>query len=153
VTFTQEMARGRAGQVAQGEVMTTSPSGPTRPWFAIGWFLAWGLFQAFAVVSVLNGTWERPEAFPAGVYEALIWPDMLFVPLYVSTAALLWTRHWLGGVLAFAAGGGIVYAMLYLLALSRLSGAVNVVADGLFLAITLAALWQVGTRVRHRAAG
>ena len=142
------MARGRAGQVAQDEVMTTSRSGPTRPWLAIGWFLACGVFQAFAVVSVLNGTWERPEAFPAGVYEALIWPDMLFVPLYVSTAALLWTRHWLGGVLAFAAGGGIVYAMLYLLALSRLSGAVNVVADGLFLVITLAALWQVATRVK-----
>lgn len=52
--------------------MTTSRSGPTRPWFAIGWFLTWGLFQAFAVVSVLNGTWERPAAFPAKVYDALI---------------------------------------------------------------------------------
>ena len=28
----------------------------TRPWFAIDWFLAWSLFQTFAVVSVLNET-------------------------------------------------------------------------------------------------
>ncbi len=27
-----------------------------RPWFAIGWFLAWSLFQVFAVISVLSGT-------------------------------------------------------------------------------------------------
>ena len=124
-----------------------------RPWFAIGWFLIWGLFQTFAVVSVLDGTWERPAAFPAGVYETLIWPDMFFVPLYVATAALLWRRHWLGNVLAFVAGGGIIYVMIYLLALSGLSGAVNVVADGLFLDITHVSLWQVGVRARRRAAG
>ena len=128
--------------------MTTSLSDPTRPWFAIGWFLTWGLFQAFAVVSVLNGTWERPAAFPAGVYEALIWPDMAFVPLYVATAALLWRRHWLGGILALVAGGGIIYVMIYLLALSRLSGAVNIVADSLFLVCTLASLWQVGAGMK-----
>ena len=124
-----------------------------RPWFAIGWFLVWGLFQTFAIVSVLNGTWERPAAFPAGVYETLIWPDMFFVPLYVATAALLWRRHWLGNMLAFVAGGGIIYVMIYLLALSGLSGAVNVVADSLFLVFTLVALWQVGVRARPRAAG
>ena len=38
-----------------------------RPWFAIGWFLVWGLFHARRC----NGTWERPAAFPGGVYEAL----------------------------------------------------------------------------------
>ena len=118
------------------------------PWFAIGWFLVWGVFQAFAVISVLNGTWERPAAFPGGVYEALIWPDIFFIPLYVTTAALLWRRHWLGSVLAFAAGGGIIYAMIYLLALSRLSGAVNLVADSLFLVCTLVALWQVGAGMK-----
>ena len=128
--------------------MATSRSEPTRPWFAIGWFLVWGLFQSFAIASVLNGTWERPAAFPAGVYEALIWPDLFFVPLYAATAALLWKRHWLGNALAFLAAGGIIYAMIYLLALSRLSGAVNVVADSLFLVFTLAALWQVAARVR-----
>ena len=62
-----------------------------RPWFALGWFVTWAVFQAFAVVSMLNGTWERPEAFPAGaVYESLIWPEVFFVPLYVAAAVLLW---------------------------------------------------------------
>ena len=128
----------------------TAASGdePTRPWFAIGWFLVWGLFQTFAVVSVFNGTWERPAAFPAGVYEALVWPDMLFIPLYLATAALLWRRRWLGNVLAFVAGGGILYVMIYLLALSGISGTVNVVADSLFLVFTLVSLWQVGTRMQ-----
>ena len=121
---------------------------PARPWFAVGWFLVWGLFQTFAVISVLNGTWERPAAVPAGVYETLIWPDMFFVPLYVATAALLWRRHWLGNTLAFLAGGGILYAMIYLLALSGLSGTVNLVADCLFLVLTLVALWQVGTGMK-----
>ena len=126
----------------------------TRPWFAIGWFLAWSLFQAFAVLSVLRGTWVAPDAFPAGVvYDSLIWPEVIFVPLYVAAAALLWRRHWLGSVLAFVAGGGIIYVMIYLLALSGLSGTVNLVADGLFLACTLAALWQVGSRVSVTRAG
>ena len=120
-----------------------------RPWFAIGWFVVWAVFQTFAVVSVLNGAWERPEAFPAGaVYELLIWPEVFFVPLYVAAAVLLWRRHWLGGVLAFAAGGGVIYVMIYLLALSGFSGAVNLVADSLFLACTLVTLWQVGVRVK-----
>ena len=101
----------------------------TRPWFAIGWFLAWSLLQAFAVISVLSGTWVAPDAFPAGVvYDSLIWPEVIFVPLYVAAAALLWRRHWLGSVLAF-------------------------VADGLFLACTLAALWQVGARARVATGG
>ena len=133
--------------------MATARSEPTRPWFAIGWFLVWALFQTFAVISVLNGTWERPDAFPAGVYEALIWPDMLFIPLYLGAAALLWKRHWFGSVLAFVGSGGILYAMIYLLALSGLSGAVNVVADSLFIVFTLVALWQVGTRIKPAGTG
>lgn len=59
----------------------------------------------------------------------------------------------LGNVLAFTAGGGIIYAMIQLLALARLSGAVNIVADSLLLVFTLVALWQVGARVRQGAAG
>ena len=46
------------------------------------------------------------------------------------------------------AGGGILYAMIYLLALSGLSGTVNLVADSLFLVLTLVALWQVGARMK-----
>ena len=122
----------------------------SRPWFAIVWFAVWGTFQAFAVLSVLNGTWERPEAFPAGVYESLIYPDAVFIPLYWLAAVLLLIRHWLGPVLAFVAGGGIIYVMIYLLALSGFSGAGNLIADGLFLACTLVALWQVGFRTRPR---
>ena len=38
--------------------------------------------------------------------------------------------------------------MIYLLALSGFSGAVNLVADSLFLACTLVTLWQVGVRVK-----
>ena len=40
-----------------------------------------------------------------------------------------------------------------ILALSGLSGTVNLVADGLFLACTLVALWQVGSRVGVTTAG
>ncbi len=120
-----------------------------RPWFAIGWFLTWSLFQALAVISVLRGTWVAPAAFPDGaVYDALIWPEVFFVPLYVAAAVLLWRRHWLGSVLAFVAGGGIIYVMIYLLALAGLSGTVNLFADTLFLGCTLVSLWQVGTRAR-----
>ncbi len=121
-----------------------------RPWFAICWFVVWGVFQAFAVLSVLNGTWQRPDAFPAGVYESLVYADMFFVPLYWLSAALLFTRHWLGGPLAFAAGGGILYVMIYLFALSGFSGTVNLVADGVFVAFTLLSMWQIGDRVRPR---
>ena len=123
----------------------------TRPWFAIGWFLAWSLFQTFAVVSVLNGTWVPPDAFPAGVvYDSLIWPEFFFIPLYVAAAVLLWRRHRLGSVLAFVAGGGIIYVMIYLFALSGFSGTINLVADGVFLGCTLVSLWQVGARASRR---
>ena len=70
----------------------------------------------------------------------------------MAAAALLWRRHWLGSVLAFVAGGGIIYVMIYLLALSELSGTVNLVADSLFLGCTLVSLWQVGVQTRQRAA-
>jgi hypothetical protein len=41
---------------------------------------------------------------------------------------------------AFAAGG-VVYVMIYLLALSGLKGALNLGADGVFLFCTLLAVW------------
>jgi hypothetical protein len=125
---------------------------PSRPWFAIGWLAAWGTFQAFAVASVLQGTWHRPAAFPAGLYEALIYPDMVFIPLYFVSAVLLYKRHWLGSVSALLASGGIVYVMIYLLALARLSGVVNVIGDGLFLAFTVVSIWQVVAFSRQQTA-
>jgi hypothetical protein len=126
-----------------------------RPWFAICWLTVWGLFQAFAVLSILNGTWERPPAFPSGVYEALIYPDLVFVPLYLGSAWLMYRRHRLGPPLALVACGGIVYVMIYLVALSHLAGAVNLVADVVFLAFAVASVWQVcrNTRVRSQKAG
>jgi hypothetical protein len=119
-----------------------------RPWFAIAWFAIWGLFQAYAVSSVFVGTWQRPEAFSEDAYFSLIYPDMFFIPLYLLAAGLLLREHWIGSVVAFAAGGGIVYVMIYLLALSGLSGAGNLIADGTFLVCTLVSLWQVGSRAR-----
>ena len=80
----------------------------------------------------------------SALLTSLIYPDMFFIPLYLLTAGLLLRRHWLGSVLAFVAGGGVIYVMIYLLALSGLSGAVNLIADGIFLACTLISLWQVG---------
>ena len=123
-----------------------------RPWFAIVWFMIWGLFQVYAVASIFAGTWQKPENFPEEAYFSMIYPDVFFIPLYLLTAGLLLRRHWLGGVLAFVAGGGIIYVMIYLLALSGLSGAVNLIADGIFLACTLLSLWQVGYRVSLRKA-
>jgi hypothetical protein len=119
-----------------------------RPWFAIVWFAIWGLFQAYAVASVFAGTWRKPEAFSDQAYFSLIYPDMVFIPLYLLTAGLLLRGHWLGNVLAFVAGGGVIYAMIFLLALSKLSGMANLIADGIFLACTLVSLWQVGYRAR-----
>jgi hypothetical protein len=121
-----------------------------RPWFAICWLAAWGLFQTLAVVSVLGGTWQRPPAFPKDVYEALIYPDMCFVPFYFLSAVLLYRRHWLGSASALVASGGIIYVMIYLLALSRLSGSVNVIGDSVFLACTVGSVWQIASRMRQR---
>jgi hypothetical protein len=52
---------------------------------------------------------------------------------------------------AFAAGG-VVYVMIYLLALSGLQGVLNLVADGGFLFCTLLAVWQLSTRLMSQAA-
>ena len=100
--WAEDAVRG-AGEHVKAAKPTTPTMFPhydtTRPWFAIGWFLIWSVFQTIAVVSVINGTWEQPAAFPAGPeYESLIWPEVFFVPLYVAAAILLWRRHWLAVV-------------------------------------------------------
>ena len=114
-----------------------------RPWFAIAWFGLWGVFQAFAVGSVLAGNWKRPEAFPEEAYVALIYPDMAFIPLYLLASALLWMRHRRGVAFALVASGGVLYALIYLFALSGFRGGTNLVADAIFLLCTLFSLWQV----------
>lgn len=114
-----------------------------RLWLAIIWFAVWGLFQAYAVISVLLGNWKRPEAFPKEAYEALIYPDMFFIPLYLSTSFLLYKKHPLGSVAALTAGGAVTYVMIYLLALSGLKGVENLSFDFLFLTVNTAAVIQL----------
>lgn len=117
-----------------------------RPWFAIAWFAAWGLFQAYAVISVMAGSWQRPEAFPEEAYNALVYPDIFFIPLYLLASVLLFLGKRLGNLLGIFAGGAMVYVMIYLLVLSGLKGA-NVVFDGVFLAANAAATVQAGRRL------
>lgn len=119
-----------------------------RPWFAITWFTIWGLFQAYAVGSVFAGTWQKPEAFPEQAYVSLIYPDMFFIPLYLLTVGLLLRRHWFGLVSGLVSGGGVLYALIYLFALSGLKGIVNLAADGIFLIGTVLAILQLSARLR-----
>lgn len=115
-----------------------------RPWFAIIWFAFWGLFQAFAVFSVINGSWERPAAFPEEAYNSLIYPDLFFIPVYLLTSFLLFQKHLFGRAFGFIAGGAVIYVMIYLLALSGLKGIENLVFDGLFLSVNIIAMIQLG---------
>jgi hypothetical protein len=114
-----------------------------KPWIAIVWFTVWGLFQLYAVVSFMTGTWTRPEAFSEEAYNAFIYPDMFFIPLYLSAAILLYRGHSLGKILGLIAGGAVVYVMIYCLALSGLKGAVNVSFDSAFLVADVIAVVQL----------
>lgn len=114
-----------------------------KPWLSIIWFSAWGLFQLYVVFSVIAGTWKRPEAFPEEAYNALMFPDMLFIPLYFATAILLFQNKPLGKTFGLIAGGAVIYVMIYLLALSGLKGMENLIFDSLFLIINLMALRQI----------
>lgn len=116
-----------------------------RPWIAIVWFAVWGLFQGYVVFSVISGSWEKPAAFPEEAYNALIYPDLFFIPLYLITAVLLFQRHFWGKILGLFAGGAVVYVMIYLIALSGLKGVENLVFDSLFLIINFAAIFQILT--------
>jgi hypothetical protein len=108
-----------------------------RPWFAIVWFFVWALFQTIAVTIVFAGKWRKPEAFPDKAYFSLIYPDMLFIPVYYAAAFLLAMRRQAGYVAGLIAGGAMSYVLVYLLALARLHGTVNIIADTAFLICTL----------------
>jgi len=114
-----------------------------KPWIAIIWFFAWGIFQAYAVGAVINGTWVRPEAFPEEAYNTLMYPDMFFIPVYFLTAYLLFKQSRFGKILGLIAGGAMIYALIYLLALSELKGAINLFFDSLFLTINIFAILQI----------
>lgn len=109
---------------------------------AVAWFAVWGVFQAYAVTMVLLGRWKRPEAFPEEAYNSLIWPDMVFIPLYLLSSLLLYRGKKSGGVLGVFSGGAVSYVMVYLFALSGLHGVVNTVFDGVFLGFNVAATLQ-----------
>lgn len=114
-----------------------------KPWVAIVWFFAWGIFQAYVVYAVINGTWNRPKAFPEEAYNTLMYPDMFFIPIYFLTSYLLFKQHGLGKILGLIAGGAMVYALIYLLALSKLKGTINLFFDSLFLTINILAVLQI----------
>jgi len=114
-----------------------------KPWIAIIWFFAWGIFQAYVVCAVINGTWVRPEAFPEEAYNTLVYPDMFFIPIYFLTAYLLLKQNRFGKILGLIAGGAMIYALIYLLALSKLKGAINLCFDSLFLIINTLAVLQI----------
>ncbi len=109
---------------------------------AITWFAFWGVFQAYAVTMVILGKWKKPEAFPDEAYKSLIWPDIVFIPMYILSAALLYRGKKSGGALAVFSGGAVTYVMIYLLALSGLHGTVNLAFDGIFLGLNIAATLQ-----------
>ena len=114
-----------------------------KPWIAILWFAAWGIFQTYAVVSVLNGRWARPEAFPEEAYNALIYPDMSLIPFYLLSSILLYRNHFLGKPFGLISGGAIIYVMIYLLALSGFKVHVNLAFDSLFLIVNIVAVFQI----------
>ena len=114
-----------------------------RPWLSIIWFGIWGLFQLYAVISVLSGTWTKPDAFPEEAYNSLIYPDIFFIPLYLTTSVLLFRNSTLGRIFGLISGGAVVYVMIYLLALSGLKGTENLIFDSLFIIINLLALIQI----------
>src|SRR3989338_1679778 len=118
-----------------------------KPWIAIIWFAVWGLFQAYAVFSVITGSWDRPEAFPEEAYNSLIYPDIFFIPLYLVTSVLLFRNHRLGYICGLIAGGAVIYVMIYLLALSGLKGMENLIFDGLFLAVNMISVFQITKRI------
>jgi len=101
------------------------------------------MFQAYAVGAVINGTWVRPEAFPEEAYNTLMYPDMFFIPIYFLTSYLLFKQSRFGKILGLLAGGAMIYALIYLLALSKLNGAINLIFDSLFLAVNILAVLQI----------
>lgn len=114
-----------------------------KPWIAIAWFAIWGIFQVYAIVSVLNGSWEKPAAFTAEAYYALVYPDIFIIPFYFLTSILLYRRHYLGNIFGLLSGGAVIYVMIYLLALSGFKGAINLVFDSLFLIANTFAVFQI----------
>jgi hypothetical protein len=114
-----------------------------RLWLAIIWFAVWGIFQAYAIISILNGNWKRPEAFQVEAYNALVYPDIFIIPFYFLTSVLLYRSHYLGNVFGLLSGGAVIYIMIYLLALADFKGVINITFDSLFLTVNTLAVFQI----------
>ena len=121
-----------------------------RPWFAIAWFFVWALFQTFAVTMVFVGKWQKPDAFPDEAYCSLIYPDMLFIPLYYAAALLLASRRPVGYVAGLIAGGAMTYVLVYLLALAHFHGTANIIADSSFLICTMISVTELAFALKSR---
>jgi hypothetical protein len=113
------------------------------PKIAVGWLIFWGTFQVYVLSSIFSGSWEKPLDFPEAAYYALVYPDLVFIPLYFLAAILLVKIKPLGVFLGIFTLGAVSYVMVYLLALSRLHGVLNVTADSLFLLMSLVSIWDL----------
>ena len=123
-----------------------------RPWFAIGWYLAWGGAASLAVLSVLYALSLRLDhpselvSLGADILGSMGSP-VVFGPLSVATAVLLWRRHRLGRVAAIVAGGGILFTTLPTFHVLLVRGNFNLALGMFFIfSCTLLALWQVARR-------
>lgn len=114
-----------------------------KPWIAIIWFAAWGIFQAYAVISMIYGSWKRPEVFPADAYKAFMYPDTFIIPFYFLTSILLYRNHYLGNIFGLLAGGAVIFIMIYLLALADFKGVINITFDSIFLIANTTAVFQI----------
>lgn len=119
-----------------------------KSWVPIIWFFAWGIFQAYVVISVIIGTWKIPSAFPKEPYEALLYSDIFFIPIYFMTSLLLFKKHYFGNILGLLSGGAMIYALIYLLALSNFKGTIIIVFDSLFLIMNLISVFIIIMNIR-----
>lgn len=121
-----------------------------KPWIAIVWFAIWGIFQVYAIVSVLNGSWEKPAAFPVEAYYALVYLDIFVIPFYFLTSILLYRNHYLGNVFGLLSGGAVIYVIIYLLALAGFKGVINLVFDSIFLIVNAIAVFQIVKNIKSK---
>ncbi len=119
-------------------------------WIPIIWFAAFGIFQAYVIISVINGSWQRPEAFPVEAYYALMYPDIFIIPFYFLTSILLYRNHYLGSIFGLLTGGAVIYVMIYLLALADFKGTINITFDGIFLIVNTVAVFQIFKNLKSR---
>jgi len=99
---------------------------------------------------VFVGKWQKPDAFPDEAYFSLIYPDMLFIPLYYAAALLLASRRPVGYVAGLIAGGAMTYVLVYLLALAHFHGTANIIADSSFLICTMISVTELAFALKSR---